>query len=245
MKLGLLGNPVTHSLSPLIHAVFMDSAKISGEYSLHKVEAQDLKATIDELFSQGFTGLNITIPHKRRVVEFCDTLSPAAKSAGAVNTLFFTGGIIEGHNTDVSGFASFASKLPSPFFVLGGGGAAMAAAAAVPVGECILLGRGGAIPLSGRPVVATVVNATPLGWNDDDHFPVDIPEGWFFADLNYNPRWRWRNSLSSEGGKVITGEGMLVEQAACSFSLWTGFEVSEETRINALERIKAVLYGQD
>jgi hypothetical protein len=127
-----------------------------------------------------------------------------------------------------------ASASPAP-----GGGAAAAVTDALEGTDCIVLKRGGFVLPENRPAAATVVNATPLGWKDDDLFPFEIPDGWFFADLNYNPRWNWRNRLLSP---VRTGEKMLVEQAAESFRLWTGYTPGKELKSKVLERIREILH---
>lgn len=243
LKAGLVGWPVAHSMSPVIQRVFMKAAGIPGEYFLYSVEPFDLPRIVHEKAAEGFNGLNVTIPHKRAVIGLCSFLSPSAEKVGAVNTLVFGEEGIEGHNTDAEGFSMIAGILPAPFFIIGRGGAALAVQAAVASSDsdCILLGRGESIPAERLGSRGTIVNATPLGWNDSDGFPVEIPSGWTFADLNYNPGWEWRNAASRRGISVITGERMLVEQAACSFALWTGYTPSEEQRLDALEKIKAEL----
>ncbi len=239
LKAGLAGFPVGHSLSPLIHGVFMESAGIPGNYSLLSVEPEALEGTIKRLTGSSWTGLNITVPHKVSVMAHCDLLSEEAKAAGAVNTLVFQDSGVHGHNTDIQGFRAMVSDLPWPFFVVGRGGAARAINRALPPGHCVLLARGE--DLSGRrlPERATMVNATPLGWNNEDGFPIQIPNNWCFADLNYNPGWSFRNSLAQRGIRVVTGETMLVEQAARAFALWTGYTPGEGAKLTALERIKA------
>ena len=243
LKAGLVGWPVAHSMSPVIHSLFMEEAGIQGEYRLFPVIPEDLLAVIHDLRDEGFTGLNVTVPHKKAVIDLCSLLSEEAAISGAVNTLLFHGEGIEGFNTDVQGFKALSRELPSPFMVLGKGGAAMAVSTAAGPGNCRLLHRGEEIPRASNGYRGTIVNATPLGWNDGDPFPLDIPAGWSFADLNYNPGWQWRNSLETSGVRVITGERMLVEQAACSFALWTGYTPEEELKARALEIIKAELHG--
>ena len=243
MRTGLLGFPVAHSMSPVIHVLFMEEAGIQGEYRLFPVVHEELPAVIHDLRDEGFTGLNVTVPHKKAVIELCTLLSEEAAISGAVNTLLFHREGIEGFNTDVQGFKALSRELPSPFMVLGKGGAAMAVSTAAGPGNCRLLSRGEEIPQWGPGEKGTIVNATPLGWNDRDPFPLEIPSGWSFLDLNYNPGWQWRNSLRGRGIRVITGERMLVEQAACSFALWTGYTPEEELKKRALERIKAELHG--
>ena len=238
-RAGLLGWPVSHSLSPAIHSFFLQHFEIEGTYGLYPAEPEKLATFVTELGRMHFTGLNVTVPHKIAAMKLCSSLSASAESAGAVNTLVFGSEGIRGYNTDIIGFRAMIRDLPPPFFVLGRGGAAAAAFAALNSLEVILLARGDAIPETNRSAPGTVVNAAPLGWKDDDVFPLDIPEGWCFADLNYNPGWKWRNCLSTQ---VITGEKMLVEQAAESFRLWTGYTPGEKLKTEVLERIRKKLH---
>jgi shikimate dehydrogenase len=241
LKAGLAGFPVGHSLSPLIQGIFMESAGIPGEYSLLSVEPAALGETVSRLAGLSWTGLNITVPHKVSVMAHCHRLSPEAKAAGAVNTLVFQDGGVHGFNTDIQGFRAMVSDLPAPFFVLGRGGAARAIGGALPPELRVFLARGEDLPRTGLPERATLVNATTLGWKDQDDFPLGIPRNWCFADLNYNPGWSFRNSLAERGVRVVTGEAMLVEQAACSFALWTGYTPLQEAKQTALERIRTRL----
>jgi len=238
-KGGLVGWPVSHSLSPDIHSMFLDYFGVAGSYLLYPVKPGNLKQFLKESGDHGLTGLNVTLPHKPAAAVLCDFLSPKAQETAAVNTLVFGGDGIIGYNTDITGFKAFSAGLPSPFYVVGSGGAAAAVRAALKGRELFVIKRGESILQGSVPAVATVVNATPLGWNDDDVFPFEIPDGWFFADLNYNPRWTWRNSLLSP---VRTGEKMLVEQAAESFRLWTGFTPGEQLKSKVLERIRNKLH---
>ncbi|MEA3266136.1 MAG: hypothetical protein U9P42_04255 [Candidatus Fermentibacteria bacterium] len=237
-RAGLLGWPVSHSLSPVIQSIFLRHFRIKGTYELFPVEYCELSAFFTELGRRRFTGLNVTVPHKMSVMEICDSLSAEAESAGAVNTLVFEPGDVRGYNTDIAGFQIMIRDLPRPFYVLGKGGVAGAISAALKASDVVFVPRGGGISRANRPAEATVVNATPLGWKDDDIFPFPVPSGWSFVDLNYNPRWRWRNSLQSH---VITGEKMLVEQAAESFRLWTGHTPGEKLKSIVLERIREKL----
>jgi shikimate dehydrogenase len=243
LKAGLLGWPVSHSMSPAIHREFMTRAGITGEYRLFPVKPEDLAEKVESVRREGYRGLNITLPHKQSAMKLCTVISEEALKACAVNTLVAAGEHFSGHNTDVGGFRVFAGELPPPFFVLGHGGAARAVLAAMGARKCFILGRGESIPDNRLGEKGTIVNATPLGWRNRDPFPLKIHSGWSFADLNYNPFWRWRNSLEHQGVNVRTGERMLVEQAACSFALWTGYTPEEELKQTVLERIKAILHG--
>ena len=97
MRCGLLGEHLTHSYSPQIHALL-------GEYSYELFEVAP-DALADFLRSDRFDCLNVTIPYKRAVVEFCATLSDAARALGSVNTLVRRpDGTLHGENTDLDGF---------------------------------------------------------------------------------------------------------------------------------------------
>ncbi len=236
MKAGLIGFPVKHSLSPLIHQVFMDHFNIRGEYLLLRVSSENFMERAASLGSEGYTGVNVTVPHKKAAAEFCDVLSDEASSAGAVNTIHFSSHGALGYNTDVQGFMVLAGSFPRPLVVVGNGGAAAAIRVAEKGNVISVNSRRGFLP-EDLPSICTVVNATPLGWRDDDSFPLQLPPEWAFIDLNYNSRWRWRNSLKNV--KVATGEEMLVEQAACSFRIWTGHKPGARVKAEALKRIRS------
>lgn len=247
MKLGLVGYPVAHSLSPLIHALLLRECGVDGSYELLPTPPESLPAILELLRNGTFHGLNVTMPYKKRAFELCDINTTAAEHTGVVNALKTERGLLLGHNTDTEAFSREASGLPSPFIVVGGGGASRAVCAALAGREYRVYARNPSdpehMPISQgvRHITGaggTVVNATPLGWRDDDPFPLTPPEGWTFFDLNYNPGWRWRNDLRRGGIPVITGESMLVRQAALSFSFWTGLTVRDELFRSALEHVR-------
>ena len=247
MKLGLVGFPVAHSLSPFIHDLFLRECDIEGSYELLPTPPEELPGVLELLRNGSFHGLNVTMPHKRRVFELCDTRTTASDRTGVVNALKAEHGLLLGHNTDTEAFSLEASALPSPFIVVGAGGASRAVCAALEGREHRVFTRNPSdpehIPISlAAPyltgAVGTVVNATPLGWGDDDRFPLTPPVGWTFFDLNYNPGWRWRNDLRPRGIPVVTGESMLVRQAALSFSFWTGLTVPDELFRAALNIVR-------
>lgn len=109
-SLGLLGHPVAHSLSPILHNAALAHYKLDGEYRPIDVEAGNLKETLERLESDGMRGLNVTIPHKQAVMPFLDELSDDVASIGAVNTIIFerNGKTLtrRGENTDVHGFCT-------------------------------------------------------------------------------------------------------------------------------------------
>ena len=129
---GVVGNPIGHSLSPLIHTVWADRAGINGYYV--PVEAppayEDFAAVIDSLKKAGFTGVNVTLPHKENAYRYADEKTSRAELASAANMLTFSAGGAIADNSDISGFAAALSaelsegEAPGPALVLGAGGAA-------------------------------------------------------------------------------------------------------------------------
>ncbi|MBK9925403.1 MAG: shikimate dehydrogenase [Anaerolineales bacterium] len=136
-KLGLIGYPLGHSLSPKIHTAALKACGLNGDYSLfpiHPDDKQGLKDLLDRVRSGEIHGLNVTIPHKQNVIEFMDELTSTSQAIGAVNTIYLRDSKLIGDNTDAPGFLSdlkknfdFSSIIHHPsVLVLGAGGSARA-----------------------------------------------------------------------------------------------------------------------
>lgn len=130
-KAAVIGFPVKHSWSPIIHNYWIKEHGILGEYKKIEVHPSDLKSLVISKKEQGFSGLNITIPHKEKATEICDELSESARVLQAVNLITFKNNIIYGDNTDGDGFVeSFKEDFPDinlsslRIGILGAGGAA-------------------------------------------------------------------------------------------------------------------------
>ncbi len=138
---GLVGDPVEHSLSPLIHNTISGELALDCEYRLFHVRER-LGERIKELYSEGVRGLNITVPYKSEVMPYLKAVDPPAEAIGAVNTLKAVSGGYTGYNTDIEGlrrvFEKEAIKIDgSDFIVLGAGGAARAAAFMLLTGKAL------------------------------------------------------------------------------------------------------------
>lgn len=133
-KLGVIGWPISHSRSPLIHNHWLNALSLSGAYGLVPIDpAEDFRSALERLAAQGYRGANVTLPHKENAFEAMDDVSEAAQKLGAVNTISFEGGKMRGANTDGGGYlASLAAAAPDhdwrrrPALVIGAGGAARA-----------------------------------------------------------------------------------------------------------------------
>ena len=242
LRLGLIGWPLIYSLSPMIHEEFFRSTGLGGEYSAYPVPPERFRETVSELLRSGVTGLNVTYPHKVAAAGICDVLERHARDLKVINTMQTVDGRITGYNTDIYGFSRFIDEcnFPEPYFIVGSGSTTLAIDYILHNRHlqykiyCRTPAEWSGLASAGLPEelndalktadVGTVVNATTLGWGDDDVFPLEksLLRNMVFADLNYNSSWHWRNDLHHQAENIYTGEVMLVHQAARSFEIWTG-----------------------
>jgi len=138
IRAGVIGWPISHSLSPRLHGYWLDTLGIDGRYDAIPIEPDNLERDIRGLIDQGYAGINATLPHKESLVGLADRIEPFAERVGAVNTLVFRDGEIHASNTDGFGFienlrqnAEGVDFTGHPAVVLGAGGAARAVIAAL------------------------------------------------------------------------------------------------------------------
>ena len=251
LTLGVIGNPIAQSLSPLIHRGWLRDLGLDGGYMALRVDGDGFAQAMPMLVDSGYTGLNITAPHKHAAHDFAQTLSERAKAIGAVNTLSLQGGIWHGDNTDAPGvIAAISEFMPDgvagkSVALIGAGGAAR--------GVCYALDAAGAqltiinrtlekaVDLAGQftktnghkaaPLADLlaqtaeadfVINTTSLGFNAD---PLNLGQGGGrpFYDISYGKTAAPQITAAEiEGWASFDGLPMLVYQAAFSFEIWTG-----------------------
>ena len=140
-RVGLIGWPVEHSLSPVMHNAAFRALGLGWRYELLPVPPVQLDAALADLNAGDFGGANVTVPHKSAVMAYLDEIDDAARSIGAVNTIAVQGNRLLGHNTDAAGFMGAlreAGLEPSGrrALLLGAGGAARAVAYALVQAGC-------------------------------------------------------------------------------------------------------------
>ncbi len=245
--LGVAGWPVAHSRSPAMFAPALAELGLDWRYVHLPLPPERFEATARALPGSGYRGINVTIPHKHAAHDLADELTAAAGAIGAVNTLTFEDGRIEGDNTDAGGFLDALGEDPSGWrcLVLGAGGSARAVVWALReagAGEVSIWNRSaeraaglaaefGVRHVSMPEAADLIVNCTAVGLDkavsDVDAVAavglegIDPPAGFF--DLNYGteltPLGRW---AQGGGGRVVDGLEMLVRQGARSLERWTG-----------------------
>jgi shikimate dehydrogenase len=131
---GLIGHPVKHSLSPIMHNAAFKEVGIDDKYCYlaFNVLESDLKQVITAVKTLNIRGLNVTIPHKLAVMEYLDLIDTTAQSIGAINTIVNTQGFLRGYNTDLLGVTNALKEAEfdptnKKIVILGAGGAARAA----------------------------------------------------------------------------------------------------------------------
>ncbi|MEY2465342.1 MAG: shikimate dehydrogenase [Acidimicrobiaceae bacterium] len=246
---GVIGSPVSHSLSPAIHNAAFAAVGLDWSFHAFEVAPGDAARALDGVRALGLRGLSVTMPHKEDVAGLVDTCSDDAAALGAVNCIVPRDGLLIGENTDGPGFID-ALRDEANFdpagrrcVVIGAGGAAravvlaLARAGASEVGVANRTSSRGSVAAAlagavGRVVdldavagADLIVNATPIGMVDDG-LPLDpqrIGRGQLVADLIYHPAVTpLLAAASAQGALAVNGLGMLVHQAARAFRCWTG-----------------------
>ena len=237
---GVIGWPVAHSLSPVIHRAAFRSLGVDAVSGALPVRPEDLAAAVAGIRALGIGGVSVTAPHKEAVVAHLDTLDAGAEEVGAVNTIARDGDALVGHNTDRAGLRRFLQDAGvavegASGLILGAGGAARACALALRdlgIGRLTIAARepaaarmpveAEAIAFEDAAAVAAdvVVNATPLGWHGE-RVPVVPRRGQRVIDLVYR-QTPLLEAARAAGAEAHDGLGMLAGQAASAVEIWAG-----------------------
>ena len=248
---GVIGWPVEHSVSPIIHNAAFDALELDWVYVPLPVPPELVAEAVAGLPALGFAGANVTMPHKTEVAGLLDALSEDARRLESVNTIVVGADGVSGHNTDAPGFDRFIRRdagfdpTGRSALLFGAGGAARACALALARGglaeltvalrvpervsalERALEGfetavRGVPFDEAGTARADLVVNATPLGGHGERLPLPPLGPGDLVIDLLYRPRVTPMVAAAREAGATaFGGTGLLLEQAALSFELWT------------------------
>ena len=251
-KYAVIGNPVHHSISPIIHAQFSQEFGLEISYEKILSPIDEFQGTVKKFIDSDGQGFNITLPFKIQAHNLSKALTPNAKAAGAVNAIKIDNNTLIGENTDGNGLVNdLSSNLKQSLkgkeiLIIGAGGATQGILK--PILDCnpekILLANRtkekslklaskflqygkvcgfGLDQIKSKPV-DIVINATSASIDGNiPNIPKGVVEGALCYDLMYGketPFMNWANENSAR--KVSDGLGMLVEQAALSFSFWLG-----------------------
>ena len=253
----VIGNPIEHSLSPQLHNYWIKKNNIDAVYERKKLENNDLENLILEVKNKKINGVNVTVPFKKEVIPYLDTLSPEAKTTKSVNTIYLLGKNTIGHNTDIGGFELAIKDIKydltgKKVLILGAGGVVPSlifALKRMKVLEITLSNRNRAkaedlsnlfdnlaiVDWGEIPNSDMIINATSLGLNNNDEFYLDfskLKKNKFFYDVIYNPKdTNFLKIARKFGNKTENGKKMFIYQAAEAFKIWHGIdpEINEAT----------------
>ena len=270
---GVFGDPVDDNPTGVVEEAAFAAKNLNYRYLTIKVLPEDLGKAMDSVKIFGMKGINLTMPHKIKVLPYLDELSPAAEIIGAVNTVIQKEGKLFGENTDGKGFVTALKNSGETLdkknvTILGAGGAARAIAV-----ECALNGVAH-INIINRSIekgeelasliqMKTDSSAKYLNWKNNMEIPSDtdilinatsigfspnvtdkpdidytaITPEMCVCDVIFNPAETiFLKTAAENGAKTITGLGMLVQQAALNFTLWTGVEAPVDVMEDALKK---------
>jgi 3-dehydroquinate dehydratase/shikimate dehydrogenase len=264
--LGILGCPVTVSLSPAMHNAWMAKKGFDGIYV--PFEEADVLRFVEGARKLRLCGLSVTRPHKESILPFLHEVDPEARQIGAVNTVAVRDGKWKGFNTDVQGVVGPITKR-TPIdgqhaVVMGTGGGARAAVYGLTRrgAKVTVLGRGrdktqklaeelnasgGSLDEFDHLDWEILVNATPVGggeWAGQSPVTIrDVKPDAVVLDMVYEPEWTpLLLAAQSQGARVISGLEMLIVQAALQAEIWTGekptYDVLEKAAREEIERRK-------
>ncbi|KTD59148.1 shikimate dehydrogenase [Legionella shakespearei] len=261
-RFAVVGNPIAHSVSPVIHQHFAEQCKMSLSYEKMLGDDVVFEEQITTFFRHNGSGLNITLPYKQRAFALASQATERCKRAGAANTLWMSNAQLHADNTDGIGLVRdllrYMELNRKSILILGGGGAArgiiyplleMAPASLTvairsiekadelqqtfPKIEIIGLNQ-----LNSR--FDLVINATSASLSDD---ALELPKALmshhpFCYDLSYKLKedTSFVHYAKSQGCEAVDGLGMLVEQAAESFFIWNGVLPETETIFDLLRQ---------
>jgi shikimate dehydrogenase len=261
---GIIGWPVEHTLSPAMHNAAFEALSLEYCYVPFPVRPDALEDAVRALKALNIRGVNVTVPHKERVLAYLDEIDPEAAFIGAANTIVNRDGRLIGYNTDGRGFIqSLAENSIDPVgkdvLIIGAGGAARAVGYTLvrKVKSLALSGRteskvqnlvrdlnkinnSVSVPDDSSAVgnYDVIINATPLGLKDDDLLPLDtsgLKPGQVVYDLIYK-KTPLLDEATRKGCITFDGLGMLLWQGALSFEIWTGKRPDIAVMRNALQR---------
>ena len=246
----VIGHPIAHSKSPLIHRFWLEQLGIVADYRARDVQPEALGDYFSEAADNpDWCGCNITIPHKVAALDYVTDPGDVRGSIGAINTVFRDEkGALVATNTDAGGFYGPIADVPlacESAIVIGAGGAARAvlfALAQADVGEVVIVARNGlkaagllahfglkgrVLPVDARlPQAALLVNASPLGMTGQEPLELDLsplPEHALVYDLVYAPiETALLKAAKARDLEAVDGLEMLVGQAAIAFELFFG-----------------------
>ena len=245
-KFLVIGNPISHSLSPKLHNYWLKKNNINGIYEKEKLNSDELENLLLRLKNNEICGINVTVPFKKKIIPFLDELSLEAENTQSVNTIYLENNKIKGHNTDIDGFELSLKNIKfdvngKKIFILGAGGVVPSIIFSLKKMKALKIFISNRTKTKAEslkdifndlsivnwgevPNFDLVINATSLGLNEKDEINLDfskIENGKLFYDVIYNPKeTNFLKKAKGMGNRIENGKKMFIYQAAASFKIW-------------------------
>ena len=249
-KFAIIGNPIKHSLSPVLHNYWFEKYGIDASYSIIESDEKNLKNIIKKIRDKELTGINVTLPFKQKIINETDKIINDAELTGSVNTILLDGEKIIGENTDVFGLqAAYLKEIDNSgskdALVIGAGGVSPSVILSLQKSgvkkisitnrtydKCIFLKKKfnflNILPWENLEDEVKnydiIINATSLGLKDGEDFKFNFSNtksSVIFIDTIYNPpETKTYSHLKEAGKKVFNGLDMFIYQGQKSFYLW-------------------------
>ena len=261
-RFAVIGNPVDHSLSPMLHNWVFNILNIQAEYEKIKIEEEELPNIVQKIKNGKLDGINVTIPHKENIMKFLDEINPRAESIGSVNCIFKTNSKIIGNNTDWFGFLQALETnqidiSKKEIIVLGSGGTGKSILFSLKqIGgkKIILINRtfqkakeladDFVIPYHPSKIESLIkndsiiINTTPMGMQTNQA-PFDLEllhQNQILIDVIYTPLETSFLKLGNKiGAKTLNGLDMFIYQGLASLDLWFGGSLSKQVNFAQLK----------
>ena len=247
---GIIGDPINHSLSPLLHNYWFKKYKVDATYTTISAKENDLGDVVKRIRDGSLSGANVTLPYKQKIINHTDQIINDAKLTGSVNTLFLDNNLVVGENTDVFGLQAAYLKgidqnINKKALVIGAGGVSPSVILSLQKSgikhisvvnrthdKCLFLKKNfNYIKILNwenlRLEVGNydiIVNATSLGLKGGQDFDFNFDKcknNATFIDTIYNPiKTKTSKFLEDKGIKVFNGLDMFIYQGQKSFYLW-------------------------
>ena len=245
-KFLVIGNPIEHSLSPILHNHWIKKNNLSASYDKKLVEQDEIKQLILDVKDEKIHGINVTVPFKKIIIPFLDLLSDEAKNSQSVNTIYKDKGKIIGDNTDIEGFKIGLETTKKIIknrkaLILGAGGVVpsiIIALKKMQIAQIYLSNRTELKALEIKKLFPEIeiiewgkvinfdiiINATSIGLNEKDEINIDyksISQNKFFYDVIYSPKeTNFLKRAKEFGAQVENGKMMFIYQAQKAFFIW-------------------------
>jgi len=246
----VIGKPIKHSQSPLLHNFWLKKNNINAIYDKEEYEPSKLGNLISKIREEKINGINVTVPFKEKIIPFLDKLSPEAEITQSVNTIHFNKRSVVGYNTDIYGFETAIKDIKydienKKILILGAGGVVPSIIFALNKMKALkimisnrtknkaerlkeLSNNLNVVDWGEIPDFDMIINATSLGLNEEDKIMIDfskIDKDKLFFDIIYNPgETNFLTEAKNNGNTIENGKKMFIYQALASFKIWHGIQ---------------------